>query len=420
MTPPNGMREYLELLEDHGQLARISEPVTLEPGVREIAGAAASDRDHGPAVLLDNLVGASGARIAVNVHGSFANLAVLLGMSPQTTTRRQMFEELCRRWRPQPRSLVHVDNAPVHQVRSEKESVDLFAELPLFRVNPYDGGMYIAKACTVSRDPHDRDDVNKQNVGIYRIQVHGGTTVSIMTAASHDLGRQIVAAERDGLPLHVAITIGPHPAVALFGGTPLGYEQSEYAYAAAAFGHELRLTTSGNGLDVLADAEMIIEAELQHGQRIVEGPFGEFPGTYTDTCLAPVFGVTAISRRHDPIFENIYLGNSWGELDTLIGLNTCVPVYADLHSDFPEVVAVNAMYQHGLTAVISVRNRFAGFAKAVAHRAIGSTHGLQYLKNIILVDDDVDPFDLERVMWSLSTRTRATDIDVLPICRSSP
>jgi 4-hydroxybenzoate decarboxylase len=88
-------------------------------------------------------------------------------------------------------------------------------------------------------------------------------------------------------------------------------------------------------------------------------------------------------------------------------------VLVDLRDEFPEVVAVNALYQHGLTAIIALSNRYGGFAKSVAMRALGSPHGLMYLKNVILVDDDVDPFDLDRVMWSLSTRTRVDDIIVL-------
>ena len=76
--------------------------------------------------------------------------------------------------------------------------------------------------------------------------------------------------------------------------------------------------------------------------------------------------------------------------------------------------AVNALYQHGLTGIISVKNRHAGFAKSVALRALGTPHGLLYLKNLIMVDEYVDPFDLNEVMWALSTRTRANDIHVIP------
>ena len=73
-------------------------------------------------------------------------------------------------------------------------------------------------------------------------------------------------------------------------------------------GAPIRLTKSGNGIDILADSEIVIEAELQLGERILEGPFGEFPGSYSGVRKAPLFKVTAVSHRKDPIFENIYIG----------------------------------------------------------------------------------------------------------------
>ncbi|BCJ88385.1 UbiD family decarboxylase [Effusibacillus dendaii] len=266
----------------------------------------------------------------------------------------------------------------------------------------------------VSRDPLDPDHFGKQNVGIYRLQVQGPDRLSLMTIPSHDMGKQIMLAEKHGTPFKIAIMLGNHPAITLFAGTPLGYAESEYAYAAAMMGDSIELTQSGNGLDILANSEMVIEAELVHGERILEGPFGEFPGSYSGVRRAPVFCVTAVSHRKNPIFENIYIGKGWTEHDTLIGLHTSVPIYSQLRETFPEVVAVNALYQHGLTGIISVKNRFGGFAKSVALRALGTPHGVMYLKNLIMVDEDVDPFDLNQVMWALSTRTRANDIMVLP------
>ena len=76
-------------------------------------------------------------------------------------------------------------------------------------------------------------------------------------------------------------------------------------------------------------------------------------------------------------------------------------------------MAVNALYQHGLTGIIAVRNRFAGFAKTIAMRALSTPHGVMYLKNLIMVDPDVDPFNLNEVMWALSVRTRKTDIVIV-------
>ena len=402
------------LLDEHGQYVTWPDPIMLETDVRDISVAAGRDAMYGPAVMFDRIRGYPGKRLVTGVHGSFSNLALLLGY-PKGTTIKELFFEIVSRWGSDEPLLDRIDMsaAPVHENRVES-GIDLYDLLPLYRINEYDGGFYIAKANVVSRDPEQPENFNKQNVGIYRIQVHGPDRVSILSVPSHDLGRQIVAAESRSLALKVAIMIGNHPAMCMFAATPVNYDESEFAYASQMMGAPLQLTESGNGMDILARSEMVIEAELLANERVLEGPFGEFPGSYSGVRKVPLFRVTAVSHRNDPIFENIYIGKGWTEHDTLIGLNTSAPVYAQLRESFPEVKAVNALYQHGLTGIISVKNRFAGFAKSVAMRALGTPHGLMYLKNLIMVDDDVDPFDLNQVMWALSTRTRANDIIVVP------
>ena len=410
----HSLRDFLEFLAEHGQCVTWPDPVMPEPDIRNIAVAGGRDNMNGPAILLDNIVGYPGKRIVLGVHGSFNNLALLLGY-PKGTTVKELFYGLIGRWGADKPLIQRVspEKAAVHTVRVER-GINLYELLPLYRINEFDGGFYIAKANVASRDPADPDDFNKQNVGIYRIQVHGPDRITILTAVSHDLGQQIMTAERMGLPLKVAIMIGSHPALTLFGATPVNYAESEYAYASQMMGVPLELTQSGNGIDILANAEMVVEAELVHNDRTLEGPFGEFPGSYSGVRYTPVFKVTAVSHRTDPIFENIYVGKGWTEHDTLIGLNTSAPIYTHLKQTMPEVEAVNALYHHGLTAIIAVKNRFAGFAKSVAMRALGTPHGTLYLKNLIMVDHDVDPFDLNQVMWALSTRTRASDIIVIP------
>ncbi len=408
------LRDFLEFLADHGQCVTWPEKVSLEEDIRNIAVAAGRDVQGGPAIIFDKLEGYEGKKIAIGVHGSFGNLALLLGKS-KTTTVRELFFDLIGRWGREHAQInrIPADKAAVHDNRVESD-INLYELLPLYRINAYDGGFYIGKASVASRDPIDPDDFNKQNVGIYRLQAHGPDIISLMTIPSHDMGRQIMAAEQEGKPLKIAVMLGNHPAVALFAGTPVGYEESEYEYASAMMGAPITLTESGNGIDILADTEYVIEAELLHGERAPEGPFGEFPGSYSGVRRAPLFKVTAVSHRNDPIYESIYIGRGWTEHDTLIGLHTSAPIYSQLKESFPEVKAVNALYHHGLSAVIAVENRMAGFAKSVAMRALGTPHGLMYLKNIFMVDADVDPFDLNQVMWALSTRTRPDDIIVLP------
>ncbi|MBP1157172.1 MULTISPECIES: non-oxidative hydroxyarylic acid decarboxylases subunit C [unclassified Paenibacillus] len=410
----NSLRDFLQLLSDHKQCITWPNEVMPEPDIRNIGAAAGNDAMNGPAIVFDQIRGYPGKKLVLGVHGSFTNLALLLGHAKGTTIQ-ELFYDMAARWDSQKGEILYIDpdKSPVHEVRIEQE-INLYDLLPLYRINEYDGGFYLAKASVVSQDPVDPDDFNKQNVGIYRLQIHGPDLLSLMTIPSHDIGKQIMMAEKNNLPLKIAVMLGNHPGMTLFAGTPLHYEESEYLYASAMMGNPIKLTKSGNGLDILADSEMVIEAELVLNERILEGPFGEFPGTYSGVRKAPVFRVTAISHRKDPIFENIYIGKGWTEHDTLIGLNTSVPIYSTLKKMFPEVKAVNAFYQHGLTAVISVENRYGGFAKSVAMSALGTPHGLMYLKNLIMVDQDVDPFDLNQVMWALSTRTRANDIIVIP------
>ena len=408
------LRDYLDLLAEHGQFIKWPEAVMPEPDIRKIAVASGRDSMGAPAIMFDNIRGYPGRRMVLGVHGSFSNIALLLGY-PKGTSIKELFYELIGRWGSDKPLIdrIKAEDAPVNQNRIESD-INIYDVLPLYRVNESDGGFYIGKANIVSRDPLDPDNFNKQNVGIYRIQVHGPDQFSLLSVPSHDMAHMIRTAEAEDLPLKIAVMIGNHPAMAMFAATPVNYNESEYAYASQMMGSPIELTTSGNGLDIQAGAEIVIEAELINNKRTLEGPFGEFPGSYSGVRHVPLFKITAISHRDDPIFENIYIGRGWTEHDTLIGLNTCAPVYSQLKESFPEVVAVNALYQHGLTGIISVKNRFAGFAKSVALRALSTPHGLMYLKNLIMVDEFVDPFDLNEVMWALSTRTRASDIHVIP------
>ena len=117
-----------------------------------------------------------------------------------------------------------------------------------------------------------------------------------------------------------------------------------------------------------------------------------------------VIRIDRISYRDNPIFEHLYLGMPWTEIDYLMAANTCVALYEQLKKDFPEVQAVNAMYTHGLVVIVSTKKRYGGFAKAVGMRVLTTPHGLGYAATVIVVDEEVDPFNLPQVMWALSTK----------------
>lgn len=399
------LREFLSALEEAGQLVRIKDEVMPEPDIGA-AGRAASRMTNGPAVFFEKIKGYRGS-VVTNAHGSWANHALMMGMPKDTPTKEQ-FIELNRRWDkyPVPANVLSRDEALCKQ-NTMSEDVNLFEILPLYRINDQDGGFFISKASVVSYDPEFPDDANKLNVGTYRIQVKGKDRVGIQALAFHDLAVQLAKAERKNEPLPIAIAIGNNPVVTFMASTPVGYSQNEYEFVGAlqdGVPTDVVAADTDPHLLVPAHAEVVLEGYIAPRVRECEGPFGEFPGSYSGARLQCVAHITHVTYRDDPIFENLYLGMPWTEIDYLMALNTSVPLYKQLKEGFPEVVAVNAMYTHGIGAIISIKPRYGGHAKGAAMRLLSTPHGMPYSKIVILVDDFVDPFNLEQVMWALTTR----------------
>ena len=165
------LREFLQLLATEKQLLRISEEVSLEPDLAAAGCALTRLGGASPALQFDRIRGYTDARVVLNVHGSWANHALLLGMDKDTPIREQFFE-FARRYQNYPGKVERVDSAPWQEVVVDND-VNLFHLMPLFRLNRGDGGFFLDKACVVSRDPDDWDNDNVENVGVYRILVKG-------------------------------------------------------------------------------------------------------------------------------------------------------------------------------------------------------------------------------------------------------
>jgi 4-hydroxybenzoate decarboxylase len=194
------------------------------------------------------------------------------------------------------------------------------------------------------------------------------------------------------------------------------YDQSEYELAGALRGAPAPIAKAPlTGLPVPWGSEVVIEGVIEGRKREIEGPFGEFTGHYSGGRNMTVIRMEKVSYRTDPVFEHLYLGMPWTEIDYLMAANTCVPMYEQLKRDFPEVQAVNAMYTHGLVVIVSTKKRYGGFAKAVGMRVLTTPHGLGYAATVIVVDEEVDPFNLPQVMWALSTKMNPSgDLIVVP------
>ena len=423
------LRSFLDLLEEEGQLVTVHDEVLPEPDIGS-AGRAASRMNNGPAVMFDNIKGyGPGYRVVTNVHGSWANHALMMGM-PKNTPTKEQFLELNRRWDKYPVApkVLSRDEAPCKENTLDADAgdeINLFKLLPLYRINEQDGGFFIGKPATITADPNEPGNFKKMNIGTYRIQVKGPDRIGMQCLAMHDIAKQLEAAERKNEPLPFAIALGNAPLVTFMASTPIAYDQNEYEFIGAlqdGVPAEVVKADLTDHLYVPAGSEVILEGYIMPRVRTCEGPFGEFPGSYSG-CRAQCEGkITHITYRTNPIFENIYLGMPWTEIDYLMALNTSVPIYKQLHDEgFPEVVAVNAMYTHGFTEIVSIKPRYGGHATGAAFKLLSTPHAMPYAHNVILVDEFVDPFDLNQVMWALSTRVRPDkDVKVIQNCAGMP
>ena len=227
------LRQFLKALDEQGQLVRITEEVMPEPDIAAAANAAPRLGDNAPALYFDNVKGFTDARIAMNVHGSWANHALALGLPKDTGVKAQV-DEFVARWAKFPVQPVWRDDPPWAHNTQTGDDVNIFEVLPLIRLNDGDGGFYIDKAAVVSKDPEDPENSGKQNVGIYRIEVKGKRKLALQPVPMHDIAQHLRKAEQVGDDLPIAITLGNDPVISIVASTPMEYDQNEYELAGPA------------------------------------------------------------------------------------------------------------------------------------------------------------------------------------------
>lgn len=414
------VRSFLQKLDEEGQLIKYDQKVKLSPEWYDMVRALPRMGQYGPALITDKLEGYTGQRIAVGLQASAANCAIMLGL-PKDTSLKDQIAHVSDLWDKigdgSGGKLKWVDKAPSQEVIVEGDDLNLLELLPLHRVYPLDGGFYLPKSCIVTKSPYYPDDVDRENVGWYRCQVVGPREIAIHIGPLHDAGEHIGQAAELKQNLPIAICLGNDPLLELMSSTSLRKNESEYKFAAAMGDFEYELTKATlYDLDVPANSEFIIEGEILPDCKVPEGPFGEFPGTYSGVSEACKMVVKRVTHRVDPIYVGICLaGISEKESENILALNTSSGLFRLLKSEMPDVKAVNAMYQHGMTTIVSAKPHCPSFAKTIAMRLASTPHGTDYCRNIIIVDDEVDPFNLNEVMWALSTRVRGSeDIIVIP------
>jgi 2,5-furandicarboxylate decarboxylase 1 len=402
------LREFIALLEQEHDLRRVKRTVSTEfeiaAGIRKM-----SDED-GPALLFENVAGHD----MPVVGGLFSTRGrALLAMDAASHAEGNA---TFRTGLDRPVAPVNVESGPCQEVTAIGDDVDL-ERLPIPRYSARDGGAYVTVGLTISNDPTD----GRRNASVYRWMRVDRNHLAVMAHVFQGLGTQMARAEDMGVPLDVAIAQGVHPVLLYASQAKVPHGVDELGIAGGILGEPVPLVGCKTvGLEVPADSEIVLEGRIIPGERVWEGPFGEFTGYYGPAEMNPVMEVTAITRRHDPVFVAGLTGVPPTDNHVLKVFAYESNLLDNLRRTFPEVQAVCFPEWGGVqyAAVISLKQRYKGQARHLILTALGDA---SRPKLVTVVDDDIDVYDTEAVNWAIITRSQpAEDLVVVPRVAGGP
>ncbi len=397
------LRGFLTHLESQKQLLRVKDEVSVK---YEIAAGMRKTSDiEGPALLFENVRGYPNWRVLGGLFATRKLVALGLGVPREKMLERYLTLE-DKRIAPE-----IVSTGPCKAIKWTGDQIDL-AKLPIVTHAGKDCGPYVTIGVQVGKDP----DTGIRNLSIHRMLVLGKDRLSLWAPADHHLGRMILMAEEKKRGLEVATAIGVDPAIVVGSQARVPFGIDEFHVAGGLRGAAVKLTRCETiDVEVPACAEVVIEGVTIPGERVADGPYGEYPGCYSEAKQAPVLKVTAITMRKDPIYQTALTGMPVTENHTLIEYGNAAAVYREVKKLVPEVRGVNmtpgGTFRHH--AVVSIKKRAENEGRNVILALLSMGMGL---KQVIVVDEDIDPFDPLQVEWAMATRFQA-DRDAIIIPR---
>jgi UbiD family decarboxylase len=403
------LRGFLAMVERDfpEELVKIREPVCtaleMTSLVFELERAGKS-----PVVVYENVAG-HGMPVVTNVASNRKLLAACLGVSAEQLP--SAFRERCQRYI----GCRTVDSAPWQERVLEGDAVDL-RQLPIPLHFAGDAAPYITAGQIVARDPVSGVDTT----GFHRLMLKGRNRLGVSLHSRRRMWEFHRRAEARGEPLAAAVALGVHP-LHYMGSMAYAYppQVRKYEIIGGLFGEPYRLATCGVAdLEVPAGAEIIIEGEILPQVREPEGPFSEFTGYASYRSTQNVFVAHRLRMRGDAMYHSVVSGMSRDHI-----LISCITregeILNTLRRNLPNVLAVHVPHTTcgAFMAFIKMRKTAQGEPQQAILAALGTEF---YTKYVIVVDEDVDIFDLNDVMWAVATRVRAeSDIAFFPGCKGA-
>lgn len=393
-------REWLDRLEAEGELKRIEAKVDWDG---EIAGIVQETfRQRGPALLFENIKGHEntwGKKLFCGGLAGRRRIALLLGL-PKDASREEITQATRERFK-NPVKPVSVGTGPVKENIVKGKDIDLF-QFPVPKWHPLDGGRYINTFCAVvTRDP----DTSELNAGLYRGMISGRDKIGVLLVPAQHWGLHFDKYQEKAKPMPVAIVYGWDESLVCAAASPDPHPgASEYDVAGGLRQQPVELVKcETSDLEVPASAEIVVEGMVSTDPATfeMEGPFGEWRGFYGEARLRPVIKVNCITFRNDPILRGSLTGLTAeviGEADTMSAFTHTALVWNILESQgVPGVLDVIP----APWTVVKIHKTERGQARRIAAALWGSQMALNFLKIVVVVEEDVDIRNFREVQWAI-------------------
>jgi UbiD family decarboxylase len=417
------MRGWLAKVEGMGELKHI-EGADWNLEIGAISGLNVR-KENSPALLFDSINDyPRGYRVLTCSLNTRSRMELTFNLPKSSTglelvqSMREKLPEWERRVKEFPYEVL--ETGPILENLQSGKEVNLF-EFPVPKWHEQDGGRYIGTGdVIITRDP----ETGEINLGTYRIMVHDERTTALYISPGKHGRIHYEKYHSLGKPCPVAMSFGHHPLILGVGGSEVPFG-CEYEFIGAIRGEPVKVIKEEiTGLPIPADSEIVVVGWVPPNKTRMEGPFGEWTGYYASKeRTAPIVEVERIYYRNKPILLGSPPFRPPNEINLFEIVKGSAKLWNNLiKSGIPDVKGV-WMSEVGVQqlTIVSIKQRYPGHARQAAFLASQNRPAAYHGRYLIVVDHDIDPSDLQQVMWALCTRSDPEkDIEIIRRAWSTP
>jgi 4-hydroxy-3-polyprenylbenzoate decarboxylase len=421
------LRGFIQILENRGQLRRITAEVNPDLEIAEIANRLL--QAGGPALLFENVKG-SAFPVAVNLMGTVERICWAMNMN-HSLELEDLGKKLSLLQQPKPPKKIsqaidfgkvlfdvlkakpgHSFFPPCQQIVIEEKDLDL-TQIPMIRPYAGDAGKIITLGLVITKDC----ETGTPNVGVYRLQLQSSNTMTVHWLSVRGGARHLRKAAEQGKKLEIAIALGVDPLIIMAAATPIPVDLSEWLFAGLYGGSGVTLAKCKTlNLEVPADAEFILEGTITPGEMLPDGPFGDHMGYYGGVEDSPLIRFHCLTHRQNPIYLTTFSGRPPKEEAMMaIALNRIyTPILRQQVSEITDFFLPMEALSYK-AAIISIDKAYPGQAKRAALAFWSALPQFTYTKFVIVVDKDINIRDPRQVVWAISSKVDPVrDVFILP------